>query len=124
MRDAARGSILSAALICCGLSACGSAEVAESCAVEFIILGTAQDAGAPQIGNNDDLAWRDNSLRAHAASAALVDNENGARYLFEATPDMREQLYTLDKIAPPKNDAPLGLSGVFSLMRILAIMRG
>ena len=50
---------------------------------------------------------------SHAASAALVNYDSGARYLFEATPDMREQLYTLDKISPPKNDAPLGLSGVF-----------
>jgi len=112
MRRAAL-KIMSGAAIICGLSGCGSAEVAESCDVEFIILGTAQDAGAPQIGNNDDPAWRDASLKGHATSAALVDYKTGARYLFEATPDMREQLYLLDEIAPLKSAAPLGLSGIF-----------
>lgn len=112
MRVAALKRGLCAALLF-GLSACGSSEVAQSCSVEFIILGTSQDAGAPQIGNSDDPAWRDAALKGHAASAALVNYKNGARYLFEATPDMREQLYKLDDIAPPRNDAPLGLSGVF-----------
>ena len=113
MKNAARGIALSAALICGGISACRSAEQAKSCDVEFIILGTAQDAGAPQIGYNDDPAWGNFSLKGHAASAALVSHKSGARYLFEATPDMREQLYTLDKIAPIQRDDPLGLSGVF-----------
>lgn len=112
MRRAALKFISGAAIIC-GLAGCGAAEVTQSCAVEFIILGTAQDAGAPQIGNNDDPAWGDLSLKGHATSAALVDHKTSARYLFEATPDMREQLYQLDEIAPPKNEDPLGLSGIF-----------
>ena len=95
------------------LTACSSDISASSCDVEFIILGTAQDAGAPQIGNNNDPAWQNVSLKGHATSAALVNHKGGARYLFEATPDMREQLYRLDKIAPTKTDTPLGLSGVF-----------
>ncbi len=104
---------ISSAVLFCGLTGCGSAEVFQSCGVEFIILGTAQDAGAPQIGNNNDPAWQNLSLKGHATSAALVNNKTGTRYLFEATPDMREQLYKLDEIAPTKNDDPLGLSGVF-----------
>lgn len=96
-----------------GLSACQAALENDFCKTEFIILGTAQDAGAPQIGNSGDPAWRDPTLRGLATSAALVDHRRGARYLFEATPDMREQLYILDEIAPIENDAPLGLSGVF-----------
>lgn len=112
MRHAALKCVFSAAILC-GLSACGAEQRSEGCSAEFIILGTAQDAGAPQIGNHDDLAWADPSLKAHAASAALVDYKSGSRYLFEATPDMREQLYTLDGIAPPANDDPLGLSGIF-----------
>ncbi|MEP3889235.1 MAG: MBL fold metallo-hydrolase [Hellea sp.] len=112
MRQAALKRIFSAAVLY-GLSACGSAKLAQSCSAEFIILGTAQDAGAPQIGNSGDPAWRDAALRGHAASAALVDYQSGARYLFEATPDMREQLHMLDGMAPPQNAAPLGLSGVF-----------
>lgn len=112
MRDAALKRGLCAAFLC-GLSACSSAEVIQSCNVEFIILGTAQDAGSPQIGNSKDPAWRDSSLMSQAASAALVDYKSGARYLFEATPDMRQQLHALDKIAPPRGDTPLGLSGIF-----------
>ena len=112
MKYAALKLVFSAAIIC-GLSACTKAEVPKSCSAEFIILGTAQDAGAPQIGNSNDPAWQDASLKGHATSAALVDYKTGARYLFEATPDMREQLYTLDEIFPPTNDDPLGLSGVF-----------
>ena len=112
MRQAARSFTFGAALIC-GLSACSSPHHARSCDVEFIILGTAQDAGAPQIGNQDDLAWRDAALKRHATSAALVKHQSGSRYLFEATPDMRKQLFLLDEMAPPKTDGPLGLSGVF-----------
>lgn len=105
--------LISGAAIICGLWGCGPAEVAQSCDVEFIILGTAQDAGAPQIGNNDDPAWQNASLKAHATSAALVDHQLGARYLFDATPDLREQLHSLDAIAPPNPDKPLGLAGIF-----------
>ena len=112
MRRAAL-KLVSSAVLLCGLSACGAAEVIQSCDVEFIILGTAQDAGAPQIGNNDDPAWKNASLKGEATSAALVDHKTGARYLFEATPDLREQLYRLDEIAPSKTEAPLGLSGIF-----------
>jgi len=112
MRGAARKIVFSAVLFC-GLSACNAAEVVQSCEVEFIILGTAQDAGMPQIGNNDDPAWQDMSLKGYATSAALVNHQNGARYLFEATPDMREQINRLDEMAPPKNEASLGLSGIF-----------
>ncbi len=86
---------------------------ASLCKTEFIILGTAQDAGAPQIGNSEDPAWRDSSLRKLAASAALVDHKSGARYLFEATPDLREQLFLLDEMAPIKNTEPLGISAIF-----------
>ena len=104
--------LLSAAIFF-GLTACSPVQTKTTCTIEFIILGTAQDAGAPQIGNSGDPAWQDASLKGHAVSAALVDHESGSRYLFEATPDMREQLFRLDEMAPPKNSDPLGLAGVF-----------
>jgi len=86
----------------------------KNCAVELIVLGTSQDAGTPQIGNSDDPAWRNPELKAYATSIAVVDHKNEKRYLFEATPDMREQLHLLDNIAPTQ-DAPsrLGLAGIF-----------
>lgn len=83
-----------------------------SCDVEFVILGIGQDGGAPQIGNPDDPGWINPSLKLWAASGALVDHRYSKRYLFEATPDMREQMNLLDSMSDG-GDAPLGLSGVF-----------
>jgi pyrroloquinoline quinone biosynthesis protein B len=83
-----------------------------SCDVEFVILGIGQDGGAPQIGNPEDPGWANPSLKLWAASGALVDHRYSKRYLFEATPDLREQMNLLDSISDG-GDAPLGLSGVF-----------
>lgn len=96
------------------MSPVASAEetITETCAVEFMILGVGQDAGAPQIGNPDDPAWTDPSKRLLATSAALIDHRSGERYLFEATPDIREQLQMLDEHAP-SDKGDFGLSGVF-----------
>lgn len=95
------------------LAACQSGEPQRPsvCAVEFVILGTGQDAGAPQIGNPEDRGWRSPDKRLFATSAALMDRRNDARFLFEATPDIREQLNALDKIMAPQ--ANLDLSGIF-----------
>jgi pyrroloquinoline quinone biosynthesis protein B len=86
----------------------------EDCAVEFMILGIGQDGGAPQIDRQSDPGWTSPELRLFAASGALIDHRNGKRFLFEATPDIREQLYALNAnlgIAQAQNS--LGLSGVF-----------
>lgn len=88
------------------------AQNAPRCAVELVVLGVAQDGGAPQIGNPDDPAWDDPALRRLATSIAIVDRPHEARYLFEATPDMREQLQRLDEFAPAGGPAP-GLDGIF-----------
>lgn len=82
------------------------------CAVELLVLGSAQDAGAPQIGNPGDPAWRDPGLRRLAASLALIDWRSGERFLFEATPDIGEQLHRLDRAAPSRH-AGLGIDGIF-----------
>ncbi len=63
------------------------------------------------MGRHDDPAWASPSLRRLATSLALIDHRAGTRYLFEATPDMREQLYRLDLHAPPASSP--GLDGVF-----------
>jgi pyrroloquinoline quinone biosynthesis protein B len=82
------------------------------CSLEWIVLGAAQDAGAPQIGNPDDPAWNDPSLRMFATSGALVDHDQSRRYLFEATPMITEQLNLLNRLAP-MDKAGLGLDGIF-----------
>lgn len=83
------------------------------CDVSLLVLGVAQDAGKPQIGNPDDPAWEDPSLRRLATSLALIDRrgEKTKRWLFEATPDITEQLQRLDEAAPAER--PIGLDGIF-----------
>ncbi len=83
------------------------------CDVSLLVLGIAQDAGKPQIGNPDDPAWADQSLRRLAASIALIDRrgESPKRWLFEATPDIKAQIHRLNKAAPTAQ--PLDLAGVF-----------
>ncbi|OSZ63135.1 hypothetical protein CAP40_18990 [Sphingomonas sp. IBVSS2] len=85
---------------------------ATPCQAELVVLGTSQDAGTPQIGHPEDPAWRDPRLRAWAASLALVDHASGARFLFDATPDLREQLEWLD-VHDPKRAPGLGIDGIF-----------
>ena len=84
-----------------------------ACPASLHVLGVAQDGGKPQIGSHTDPAWDNHALRRLATSLALVIDEGGARkrYLFEATPDIKEQLYRLDQLAPSTNGATL--DGVF-----------
>ena len=77
------------------------------------VLGIAQDAGYPQAGcyaPHCERAWRDATLRRSTSSIAVVDEAAGTKYLFDATPDIREQLYRLHLAAP---DHDVELAGVF-----------
>jgi pyrroloquinoline quinone biosynthesis protein B len=77
------------------------------------VLGIAQDAGYPQTSCYQPhcmRAWEDKSLRRNASSIAVVDESTESKYLFDATPDMREQLYQLHIVAP---DGEYKLNGVF-----------
>lgn len=112
------GRAVTGCLTLCLLASCQTVERSsapvEPCDVEFIILGTGQDGGAPQIHNHDDPGWNNADLKLLAASGALVDHRDGSRFLFEATPDIREQLYNLEQLTGPAPGAlPMGLSGVF-----------
>lgn len=97
------------------LAACGREAPAPrlSCEVSLVVLGVAQDAGKPQLGRGDDPAWDDPARRRLATALGLVDRRGGAarRWLIEATPDIREQLQRLDRLAPAA--ASPGLEGVF-----------
>jgi len=77
------------------------------------VLGIAQDAGYPQTNCYQAhclRAWEDKALRRTASSIAVVDSTTKVKYLFDATPDMREQLYRLHQSAP---DGEYALGGVF-----------
>ncbi len=87
------------------------AEAQPACAVELLVLGTGQDGGAPQLGNPDDPAWQDPSLRLLVTSVAAINHATEERILFDATPDLREQLQTLD-LAMARADRP-GLEAIF-----------
>ncbi|MEM6645526.1 MAG: MBL fold metallo-hydrolase [Bacteroidota bacterium] len=81
-------------------------------ALFLVVLGIGQDGGVPQAGNTADAGWTDPAKRRHVVSLAVVDPVTRQRWLFDATPDLPEQLYHLDQIAP--TDAPKpGLNGVF-----------
>ena len=76
-----------------------------------IVLGIAQDAGYPQFAcykPHCEPGWRIPERRRLATSLALIDRRK--TYLFEATPDIREQMYRLQERAP-EHEYPL--SGVF-----------
>ncbi|MCB1672315.1 MAG: MBL fold metallo-hydrolase [Gammaproteobacteria bacterium] len=77
------------------------------------ILGVVQDAGYPQAGCYQPHClpgWEDANLRRGATSLAVVDPAGGRKYLFEATPQLPEQLYALEQIAP---DSCFRLDGIF-----------
>lgn len=82
----------------------------DTCALEVVVLGAGQDAGAPQLGNPDDTG-----PHLLPTSIGVIDREAGQRFLFEATPAVTEQIHALDRIAPPDPDTPggLGIDAVF-----------
>ena len=77
----------------------------------LLVLGIAQDGGTPQAGNKKHPGWADNKFRRRVVSLAVVDPISRERWLFEATPDFREQLHKLDQVAPVKGQP--GIAGVF-----------
>ncbi len=77
------------------------------------ILGVAQDAGYPQAGCYAVRCmpgWKDAGHRRGAASLGLIDPISNQKYLFEATPNLPEQLFTLHTEAPDKRYT---LAGIF-----------
>ena len=76
-----------------------------------VVLGIAQDGGVPQAGTKQHPGWADPTFRRRVVCLALVDPGTSQRWLFEATPDFREQLHLLDQLAPTETRA--GLDGIF-----------
>ena len=76
-----------------------------------VVLGIGQDGGYPQAGTKEHPAWDDPGLRRLPACLGLVDPASGERWLFEATPELKEQLHRLD-VAAPHPERP-GLAGIF-----------
>lgn len=72
-----------------------------------VVLGIAQDGGAPQAGTKPDIHKPTRS----ATCLGLIDPVSGQRWLFEATPDLPQQLRELDKLVPTSGIP--GLDGIF-----------
>lgn len=83
---------------------------AETCNTSLFVLGTAQDAGKPQIGHSEDPAWQDAALIRTASSLGLVDKQTSTFILFDATPDIKFQIYALENYSTLSN---LQLNGIF-----------
>ena len=95
------------------LAVLGAASLSAADETYIQVLGVAQDAGYPQANcyaPHCMRAWQDPDLKRLASSIAVVDVGSHSKYLFDATPDIREQLFNLHRSAP---DSQYALDGVF-----------
>jgi pyrroloquinoline quinone biosynthesis protein B len=93
--------IISLCVVITAFSACSapsdmSSAVSAQCSVFLAVLGTAQDAGKPQISVHSDPVWINPSKAELAVSLGLIDRKSQNRYIFDASPDIKQQLYRLD----------------------------
>ncbi|MBL7694969.1 MAG: hypothetical protein JNK91_08995 [Ferruginibacter sp.] len=79
----------------------------------IVVLGIAQDAGYPQLGCTRECCaayWNKQQPKKHCTALAVVDRASNQYWLIEATPDIREQLQTLQSYLPnPGNYKPDGV---------------
>ena len=90
-----------------------TAEENDPTAPYLYVLGEAQDAGRPQAGcyqTHCMKAFESVEQRRYATSLALVLPESKKDYLFEATPDIKYQLYELHGLT---NHLQHHLAGIF-----------
>ncbi len=77
------------------------------------VLGTAQDGGYPHLGCQKqccEKAWESEIPKNYVVSLALVDPIEKKWWLFEATPDIKEQLHYFQKLTNNKyNYLPDGI---------------
>lgn len=95
-------------------------EPAPTDAPYVLVLGSAQDAGLPQLGCRRaccESARANPQLRRYASSLLLVDPRSGKRWLFDASPDLREQIELArghgTAGGPPASGRPPLFDGIF-----------
>ncbi len=79
---------------------------------QVVVLGTAQDGGAPQAGCTQTCCeWTraDPERRRLPASLGIIDPLAQKRWIIDCTPDFPEQLHRLNAVSDPS----WGLAGVF-----------
>ena len=78
------------------------------------VLGVAQDGGYPQAGCLKKCCIGPKNkpeLRRWISSIAIVDNINNRCWIFDVTPDFREQLQMINGVTA--NENPVNISGIF-----------
>jgi pyrroloquinoline quinone biosynthesis protein B len=79
----------------------------------LVVLGTAQDAGSPQVNSPVEHPARlSPDQRRFATCLGIVDPASGRRWMIEATPDFREQAWLLSR-SEPSAAAPVQIDGIF-----------
>ena len=76
----------------------------------IVVLGTTQDAGYPQIGCDKECCkkyWDKKIAKQKVSCLALFDPSTNQKWIFDATPDLAEQLHDADKLQEGN------LSGIF-----------
>src|SRR6187399_2754983 len=76
----------------------------------IVVLGTTQDAGYPQIGCDKECCkkyWDKKIGKQKVSCLALFDPSTNQKWIFDATPDLTEQLHDADKLQKGN------LSGIF-----------
>ena len=66
-----------------------------------LVLGVSQDGGYPHTGCHRpccEMAWAKESMRRYVVSLAVVDPAKHQWYLFEATPDIKQQLHYFQEL--------------------------
>ena len=79
----------------------------------LMVLGTAQDAGYPQAACKKSCCqkvWSGEVEEKLVSCLALVDPASGSAWIFDATPDFKEQLHILESL---NTDKPVTLKGIF-----------
>ncbi len=82
--------------------------------MKLLVLGTAQDGGYPQAGCLKKCCIGPKNkpeLRRWVSSIAIVDNSNNRCWIFDATPDFREQLQMINGVTV--SEKPVNISGIF-----------
>ena len=73
----------------------------------LVVLGIAQDAGYPQIGCEKECCkayYEEKESKKYVTCLALVDRKADQYWLFEATPDITQQLHALQSYVKTKPD--------------------
>lgn len=106
-----RFSILVLLALAAATVPCGGARGEKTARPYVLVLGVAQDGGAPQAGDKDHPGWSDARFRRRVSCLAIVDPARSRRWMIDCTPDFREQLQALDRVAPVEGTP--GLGGIF-----------